>query len=238
MSIVLFGNCASPLRFRRSVAGDGFLGVEEDAGELGPGGVFDGVEGGFGGEADVGEFGGVFGGGFEGVALGLEEGGEGVEFFGFGVAVEGEVVGLGEAGGVGASFVLKETGCEDAGGFDEGGVVEEGEGLLGGVAVGAGGGAFVASGGVEVGHHGMEEGALPVGVDAAAPLAGVGVGDVVAIGELEGFVVVVGLIGFDGGAADVFEVEEAGDGEGVVADELGFEAAGILGGEEAIGGIL
>ena len=58
------------------------------------------------------------------------------------------------------------------------------------------------------------------------------------IGELEGFVVVVGLIGFDGGAADVFEVEEAGDGEGVVADELGFEAAGILGGEEAIGGIL
>ena len=56
--------------------------------------------------------------------------------------------------------------------------------------------------GVEVGQHRVQEGALPVHVDAAAVLAVVAVGDVVAVGELEVRVIAGGLIGVGARAAD------------------------------------
>ncbi len=61
--------------------------------------------------------------------------------------------------------------------LDEGRVVEQREGLLRRVGDVAGGRAFLAGWGVEVGQHRVEEGALPVHVDAAAILAVVAIGD-------------------------------------------------------------
>ena len=74
-------------------------------------------------------------------------------------------------------------------------------------------------------------------VDAAAPLrVGVAV-HVVTVGKLQRRVVAGGLVGFRARAADVAHVEGPGDVEGVVADKLGLEAAGILRGEQAVGRI-
>ena len=70
-------------------------------------------------------------------------------------------------------------------------------------------------------------------VDAAAVLAVVPIGDVVAVGELEVGVVAGRLVGVDARAAHV-EVEQAGDGQRVVADELGLEPPGRLGREQPV----
>ena len=53
---------------------------------------------------------------------------------------------------------------EDAGGFDKLGVVQEGEGLSGGVGGDTPGGAFLAGGSVESEHGGVDVLALPKGV--------------------------------------------------------------------------
>jgi hypothetical protein len=215
-----------------SVAGEGFVEVEDDAADLGPGGEFGeggGVSGiGGRGLAELGE-----GEGFLGLvgvvlALAVEEGLEAVTFDDTGGPGEGALVEQGEAVGVGSGLV-EEVGGEDAGGFDKAGVVEEGQGLLGGVGLEPTGDAFLAGRGVEIGEHGMEEGALPMHVEPTAVLSVVGAGVVAAVGELEVGVVIGGLIGEDAGAADI-GLEEAGDGQGVVADELGVETArGLIG---------
>ena len=90
--------------------------------------------------------------------------------------------------------------------------------------------------GVEVGQHRVQERALPVHVNAAAVLPLVGVGDVVAVGELEVRVVAGRLVGLDARAADL-EVEQPGDRQGVVADELGLEPPRGLRGEQPVVGV-
>ena len=122
---------------------------------------------------------------------------------------------------------------QDARGLDEGRVVEQREGLLRRVGDGADGGAFLARRGVEVRQHRVQERPLPVHVDAAAVLAFVAIGHVVAVGELEVRVVAGRLIGDGARAADV-QVEQAGDRQRVVADELGLEPPRRLGGEQAV----
>ena len=214
------------------VPGDGFVEIEDDAAEGSPCGEFRGGVFGGRGVADGEETGDVFGAFGVSFACGVEEVEEPAEFFrawgtaeGFGEGAE-DAVGVVIGGG-------EETGGPDAGGFDEGRVVEEREGLLGRVGGGAEGDAVLAGGGVEVSEHGVKERALPVRVDAAAVLVRALVRGVVAVGELEPGVVACGLIGFDGRAAGG-EVEETGDGEGVVADGFGFETARVLGGEPAV----
>jgi hypothetical protein len=49
-------------------------------------------------------------------------------------------------------------------------------------------------------------------VNPATPLVGIGVRNVVAVGELDGFVVTGWLIGLCARAADVFEIEQTGNG--------------------------
>ena len=55
----------------------------------------------------------------------------------------------------------------------------------------------------------------------------VGIGHVLAVGELDVGVITGRLIRLGTRPAD-FKVDQAGDGQGVVADELGFQAAGVL----------
>ena len=133
------------------------------------------------------------------------------------------------------SPLFKILAANDPGGFDEAGIVQERQCLLGRVGDVAIGGAFFAAWGVEVGEHRVHEGPLPVHVEAAAELAVVGFGIVVAVGELDVDVITRRLIGVDAGAADI-EGDETGDGEGVVADEFGFESAGVLAGERRLFG--
>ena len=80
--------------------------VEDDSAEL-----FDGIDGG------------VF------LADFCQEGGEVFPFLGARFAGEGEEVGAVDLVGIGRLGF--QAGCEGLGGLDEGGVVEEGEGLLG-----------------------------------------------------------------------------------------------------------
>ena len=163
------------------------------------------------------EFFGVVGVSAEVVALGGEEGGEGLRLHFARGAGEGLSVGVCDAVGIGVGGGGEEVGGEGASGFDEGWIVEEGECLLGSIGDGAGAGGFFAGGGVEIRVHGIEEGALPVGVEAAAELALIAIGGVFALGELEGFVVAGWLVGKGAGAAD-FGVQQARDGDGVIAD--------------------
>ena len=215
-----------------SVPGDGFVEIEDDAAEGSPCGEFRGGVFGGRGVADGEETRDVIGAFRVGLAGGVEEVEEPAEFFRGGRTGEG--FGEGEADAVGVVVSGgEETGGPDACGFDEGRVVEEREGLLRRVGGGAEGDAVLAGGCVEVREHGVEERALPVRVDAAAVLVRALVRVVVAVGELETGVVVCGLIGFDGRAARG-EVEEAGDGESVVADGFGFETPRVLGGEPAV----
>ena len=118
---------------------------------------------------------------------------------------------------------------EDAGGFEELFVIEEDEGLEGSGGDLAAGDADLAFGGVE-GFHGRGwGGAFPVGVETAAvePVAVVAV-----VGPAAAFFLPDAwwLIGFDGGAAGSGD-EEAGGGEGGVADHFGGEAEAWAAGE-------
>ncbi len=191
---------------------DGFVEVEDDAAEL-LGGV------------GVGKF----------FAELCEEGEEVFPLSGGGFAGKGEEVGAVDLGGVG--WLGFEAGGEGFRGLYEGGVVEEGERLLGGVRLETVHGAFLTGGCVEGGEHGVNEGALPVDVEAAAVLIGALGGKVFPLGEIEVRPKVLGLVRHNGRTADLVRVEQAGDGEGVVADELGFEAAGGLLGKQTVVGV-
>ncbi len=102
--------------------------------------------------------------------------------------------------------------------------------------MGALGGAFFAGWGIEGLEHGVEELPLPMDVEAASPLAGVGMVGIGAGGEVEVLVIAGGLVGFDAGAADLLD-EEVADGEGGIADHFGREAPAGLAGEEDVGGV-
>ena len=170
------------------------------------------------------------------VLLRFQKGGEGLYFPCGRLTVQGNVVGGGKAGLIRRRFfVLKEAGRKSAGGFDEGGIIQQRERLLRGVAVDPGSGALIPGRRIEVREHGMEEGALPVRVDTATPLPRVGVSDIVPVRELERLVIAGRLVGFHTGAADALEVQQTGDGEGIVPHELGLETTRVLRREEAIG---
>src|SRR5687767_14992242 len=79
----------------------------------------------------------------------------------------------------------------------------------------------------------MDVGALPPGVKTAAVLVVVAAGLVSPRWEIEVFPVAVGLIGARARAADFFN-EQTGHGEGVIADEFGFEAPFGLRREQAV----
>jgi len=194
------------------------------------------VVGGGRGEPDPEQLGGVGRRGAVALELAPEEGAQALELAGAGSAADGQAEGAVEAA-VGVGPLAGDAVREDAGGLDEARVVEQGQGLLRGVADGADGGALVAGGRVEVGQHRVEEGPLPVHVEASAPLLIVPAGDVFPVGKLEGLVIAVGLVGLGARPPDVPQVEQAGDGQGVVAHELGLEPAGILGREQAVGGV-
>src|SRR5205085_328133 len=119
-----------------------------------------------------------------------KESGEGGLLGGFHRAGDSEFEGALDAGLVVGMLFMEEAGGEGAGGLNEGGVVQEGKSLLRSVGYDAIGGAFVAIGSIEVRKHGMQEGALPMHVDASAPLAVIGVSHVGSARELEILVVV------------------------------------------------
>ncbi len=131
---------------------------------------------------------------------------------------------------------LAEVFCD----LDEHGIVHEGEGLEGGVGAAALGEAGFAGGGVEGGEEGEGGGAFLVDVDGAAEAVGAfgGVPFGVAVGD---FGDALGLRGADGWAEHFF-AEEAGGGEGGVADDFGFETlaregvglVGVGGDDEAV----
>ncbi len=85
---------------------------------------------------------------------------------------------------------------EGSRGFNEDRVIEQIERLERRVASGAGGDAFFARGCVEGEKPGVDEGALPPRVHAAAVAGGAVVGGVGAFREIEEIPVAVGLIGF------------------------------------------
>ena len=64
-------------------------------------------------------------------------------------------------------------------------------------------------------------------------MAGVGIGDVFAVGELDVGVVAFGLIRLGARAADV-EINQTRGRERIIADEFGFEPARRLGGIKTI----
>jgi hypothetical protein len=134
----------------------------------------------------------------------------------------------------------EEVFCEGASGFEELFVVEEDECLEGSGGDLAAGDADLAFGGVEGFHGGGWGGAFPVGVETAAVET---VAVVAVVGPAAAFFLPDAwwLIGFDAGAAGFCD-EEAGGGEGGVADHFCGEAeAGAAGegdvvrvGEEAV----
>ena len=161
---------------------------------------------------------------------------QGAGFGGGGIAREQHAEAIAQAaGGVGATF-LHHALAERAGGFDEGDVVHEVEGLHGSVGAGFADDAGLATGGVEGHHHGRRDGAFPERVEAAAV-------EVVAVAlsvvhVLHGglFPESGGLIGHDGRATDLFG-EQAGGEEGLVADGFGGQAEAGASCEEAVFGV-
>ncbi len=204
---------------------DGGVTIVDGLADDGQGGGLDGVEFfGMGGDTDFEEFVGFGGvGGEVGVGVG-EDFLEDAKFILGGLkaggAEPGEVDAIVELG-----FFQDGSGGEFAGGFDEVAVVEEDEG--GGGAVGAA--AFHAAnferGLVEDGHIGLWFGALPVAVNGAA---------VDVVGAF--LAVAIGSVRVDGRAAVALD-EEAGGGEGGIADFFAAEAVGRSAGEELVGDV-
>ena len=217
------------------VAGDRFVGVEEDAAGLGPGREFGGVAGGRRALPDLKELGRVFG---VSRVVRLLVGDEFLErrtFGGLDLASDREAEGEGEAIRTGRR--RQEASGERTGGFDEDGVIEQRQRLLRRIAIAAERGAFIAGGSVEVDEHRVQEHALPMHVQATAPLVRTAAGDIGTVRKLDRLVIAGRLVGLGAGAADVGGVQQARDGERVVADEFGVESAGILGGEQTVGRI-
>src|SRR5690606_35590248 len=98
------------------------------------------------------------------------------------------------------------------------------------------GGALLAGRGIERLEHRVQEGALPVDVEAAAILPLVEMGLVLALGEVEMLVVALRLVRLDARSTDLV-VEQAADEERVVADQFGRQAKATLPREEAVAGI-
>ena len=172
----------------------------------------------------------------ESSAVFAEEFGEGGDFAGAWLALGRLEPGPFKSGGIVGAAVFDDAGGEDAGGFDELSVVEKDEGLLRDVAAGAVGGAFFARRCIEGEHGGVDVAALPPGVEAAAPDVFVGAALPLADGEVEIFPIAGRLVGFHAGAAGALH-EQAGNGEGVVAHELGIEPPAAAAGELAVLGI-
>ncbi len=157
--------------------------VEKGACDVGPCGEVGGVDSGRGLPLAGGDEGaGGFGVGAVIGALPLEEAGQGLELGGGRLPLEGLVPCPADARDVVAGGIAEDASGEGLGGLDVRRVVEEDEGLLGDVGAGAVGGAFLAGGGVEGEHGGVDEGALPPCVEAAAVLAGAVGGVVAALG--------------------------------------------------------
>ena len=74
-------------------------------------------------------------------------------------------------------------------------------------------------------------------VKAATPLPRVRVRHVIPAGELQGFVIALGLVGLHAGPADVFHVEQVCDGQGVVPHKFRVETAWGLRCQEPVGRI-
>ena len=111
-------------------------------------------------------------------------------------------------------------------------VVVEGKGLercRGGEAFGSEVGRI---GAIEGGHESIRSGANNVAVDAASPEFGFVSGDVSVLGGV-GFLV---FEIFEAGSAALF-VEFSADRENGIPDRFGFDAAGVLPPEEAVGGV-
>ena len=167
----------------------------------------------------------------------LAEGGEAGEqesaFLGFGGAMQDEVVEVIDAGGV---FFRGEQDAlgEGARSFDVGDVVQGGEGVQGGVGAFGFDLADLARGVVE--EVGGADDATPEGVEGAA-VEGFALILNVAFFAEGGFLPdAVGLVGLHGGAA-LEGAEQAGGGEGDIAQHPGGQAMAGAAGEEAIFGV-
>ena len=219
-----------------SAFGDALVEIEDGAGDGVPSGEFGGGEG-FG-EFDAGaEFFGGFGICFGRFELGSPEGFEDGEFLRLWCARQREAEGVLEAGvEVGAGGFGDDAFGEGLGGADVNGVVEEGEGLERGVAARAADDAGHAGAGVEIHEAGIGRAALEDDVEAPAILLGSGADDVVVLLAADFLPEAVGLWRTNGRAA-LFEIEEARDGEGVVADGFGIEAEAGAVPEEGVGRI-
>jgi hypothetical protein len=213
--------------------GDDFVEVEEEVGEGGEGGELDGVKVlRDGGGADGGEGRGGLGISLKMGQVFVESGGEDLQFLWLRGALGDELEGVSDCV---VGVFAKDAFGEFAGGFDEGGFVEEGEGLEGGVGAFGADPAGFAVGCVKDGHGGRVDGALPDGVEAAAE-------EIFAFG-LSVFLShrhfdpeVLRLVGADGWAAEFFD-EESADGEGLIANNVGGKALPRTAGEETVVGI-
>ena len=169
-----------------------------------------------------------------GVGEDLEEGGG---FFFGGGAAESQFEEVIEAGGVGGEGgVGEEAAGEGLVGLDEDGVVEGDEGLQGGVGAVAADHADLAVAGVEGGERGVGGVAADFGVEGAAVFVGAFADDPVVAAAEGGGEAHVGGHGTDGRASE-FGAEEAGDGEGLVAEEFAAGAEAGAAGEEAVFGV-
>jgi hypothetical protein len=213
--------------------GDDFVEVEEDVGEGGEGGELDGVEVlRDGGGADGGESRGGLGISLKMGQVFVESGGEDLQLLWLRGALGDELKGMKD--GIFRVFAEDAFG-EFAGGFDEGGFVEEGEGLEGGVGAFGADPAGFAVGGIKDGHGGWVDGAFPDGVEAASEeVIALGLGVFLAHRHFDPEV--LRLVGAHGRAAKSLD-EEAAEGEGLITDDVGGEALARTAGEETVVGI-
>ena len=156
---------------------------------------------------------------------------------GAGRTVQRQLVGEGDARLRRFAAVLENTLSKDAGGLDIGGVIEQHQRLLRGVGAHALDRAFLAARRVKCGEAGMQEGAAPVGVQAAAVQTLTGVCFPTAFGKIQVRPVSGGLIRLGTGAADSLH-EQSTNGERVVAHHLGLEPPTALPGKPKVVGIL
>lgn len=129
-------------------------------------------------------------------------------------------------------FLAKDLLGKFTGGFDEGGFIEKSKGLKWSVGSFGANPAGFAIGGIEDGHGGWVDGALPDGVNAST--------EKIVAGRLLVFLPhrhfdpkILRLIRADGGAADFFD-EEAAESEGLITDDVGREALTGAAGQELV----
>ena len=185
--------------------------------------------------AYVEQFDGIFGRAAELLQGGAVEAGHDVSLFGCGGAIESALKGPIEAR-VERALALQNVGGENASRFHIDGIVEQHQGLQGSVGIGAVHGALLARGGVEGEQAGVQEAALPEGIDSAAVEVVAMAGGVFALGEIHGHQVAVRFDGLDAGTSEAIG-HQAGDGQGDVAHDFGIHAEAALMRKQAIVGI-